>query len=525
MGSRRSGSGQKPFLGETLSEASSLDAPSDSGDEEEQRAPTGGTLRIPSVEDFTPKQVSLIASLEIAALHAGDADAQRQAIRHRFFAAAGGQRRDDSERLEQQLKRAYNVQVGMRHLGLLDATTHRLTPLGEELLAEPEKEIRDAKFASFILRERQGLRVLHAVMSLQERGEEVTKLSLRDELVTFFGYSLSDTSAHHTKLLQWLREAGVVDKDNVINVDLVKDLTGVSLSTVSEWADLEYAQKCLLRTLRRKSIATQGTPLLAKTVRKETVSEFGQVFRKADQMAAHVYRPLQRAGWVTYSGGGGEEGSGGHGGSSGYLAPTAKLLDTDFELLTRYPAIEISADTRRHLNTPLDQIYREIQSDDTRRKGIALEVLALRMALDLALFPRRLRARNERIVGEIDLIAEGVHLHFSRWLFQCKALAPRGSLALSDLAKEVGMAVLTRAHVIVMATTGHIPRSVRSFANELAENGVLQVVLVGKEVLDGYKRNGGALLEFFHSQASATMRRKQPQVESVVRVATEENRD
>ena len=71
----------------------------------------------------------------------------------------------------------------------------------------------------------------------------------------------------------------------------------------------------------------------------------------------------------------------------------------------------------------------------------------------------------------MDLVAEAVQLHFSRWLFQCKNTA---TVHLADLAKEVGLAVMLRAHVIVLVTTGRFSASVVDHANELAETTIFR---------------------------------------------------
>ena len=133
------------------------------------------------------------------------------------------------------------------------------------------------------------------------------------------------------------------------------------------------------------------------------------------------------------------------------------------------------------LRTPLEDVNRDLDADDTHRKGIALELLALRLATDSGLTPLRFRLRAATTGGaEVDLIAEGAHLLFSRWLFQCKNTR---SVSLADLAKEVGMAVMLRAHVIVLVTTGRFAASVPTYATELMLANPLQVVLIDHTVL------------------------------------------
>jgi hypothetical protein len=160
----------------------------------------------------------------------------------------------------------------------------------------------------------------------------------------------------------------------------------------------------------------------------------------------------------------------------------------------------------------LAEIHKNLASEDKNIKGIALELLALRIATDASLVPLRFRLRAaETGQAEVDLIAEGAHLHFSRWLFQCKNTK---TVSLSDLAKEVGMAVLLRAHVIVLVTTGRFSHSVRTYRKELMDTQHFQVVLIDKAMLARYKSGGiHALVEFLHKEAEATMRVKRLQIE------------
>ena len=75
------------------------------------------------------------------------------------------------------------------------------------------------------------------------------------------------------------------------------------------------------------------------------------------------------------------------------------------------------------------------------------------------------------------------------------------------------MAVMLRAHVIVMVTTGTFSGSVASFAAELMTNGQLQVILVDGEMLDEYKTGGRTVLQrHFHAHAQDVLRLKQTQL-------------
>jgi hypothetical protein len=468
-----------------------------------------GRKTLPEANEFSPGQVELRPCLELAQTHRGSREALIEAIRAEFFADAAQARIDPEERLKQQRTRAYNVLVGMKGYGLIDLDTIALTDVGTRLCnidGDGNAAMNDA-FAAHILRRCHGIEVLDAVRSLQARNEPPTKASLAAELESR-GFALPRATTHHTKVLQWLREAGVINKAYQVDPDVFAKLAGVDSGTLAEWTSLSDEQRALILTLRRLA-DVHGTELLpAKDVVSQAKIEHGSIFRE-DQLRARVFRPLEEMGWIALA-----VTSGGRGGKSGKLRATAKLLSLDLETLPENEEWGIPPDLRSRLNTPLAVIYQDLMADDTHTKGIALELLAVRLATDLGLRPVkfRLRAKEATGGGEVDLIAEGVHLHFTRWLFQCKNTS---TVRLADLAKEVGMAALVRPTVIVVVTTGRFAAGVGQFAREIEETENVQIVLVDRDALKRYRTGGiGALASFFRSCAEATMRQKRRQVES-----------
>jgi hypothetical protein len=472
--------------------------------------PPSGEKKLPEANEFSPGQVRLREVLELAKKHDGKRDALIEAIRKRYFANAAQKQKDPAKRLKLQQTRSYNVLVGMKGYGLFDLETISLTPDGTALLAITDDDSLAEGFAAHILRSCHGLEVLEAVRAIQARGERATKARLQTELETR-GFKLPRATTHHTKLLQWLREASVLDKQQVIDEARIAALSGVRLETLEEWSTLTQEQRAFLRTLRRLATVHGTDALAARDLVSEAKFEHGPIFRE-DQLASRVFQPLESAGWITRTVVGG-----GRGGKSGDIAATPRLIALDLDVLPSEEGWGIPAELRPKLNTPLNEINEGLKSDSKHTKGIALELLALRISTDAALTPLRFRLRAaETGGGEVDLIAEGAHLHFARWLFQCKNTR---TVALSDLAKEVGMAVLLRAHVIVLVTTGRFAKSVETYARELMDSQPLQVVLIDGKVLTRYRAGGlHALMGFLHEQAEATMRVKRAQVERHVAV-------
>ncbi len=470
--------------------------------------------KLPSGGEFSPGQIDLRVALAIVQRHAGNREAAKGEIRAQWFSTAASKRQDPAERLEQQLARADNVIIGMMSYGLFDSKTQRLTSVGEYLLQTKSDDELHAEFARHILsnNKRIGLTVVQAVLALQSRRERVSKASLAIELERY-GIEPPRATTHHLVLLNWLRKAGVLVGDGGYRVDEARagELAGIGLAAADEWAQFTTAERAFLRTLRQLAEVQGTSPFLVNTVLDTAEATLGPVFKGvSDRLRDKVFRPLAETGWIKLSGVGA-----GRGGKGGFVGATEKLLALDLGSIPPMVGRGIPADLRAKLNTPLDDIYRDLDSDDKVVKGIALELLAIRIASELNLTPTGLRVRGRETGGaEVDLIAQAVHLHFSRWLFQCKN-TPTSRVPLSDLARELGMCVLLKAHVIVMVTTGTFSSEVKGYAESLASTTSHQVVLVDKEVLRRYRVRGGAvLLEHFQRTAADTMRLKQPQLEA-----------
>jgi hypothetical protein len=479
--------------------------------------PAGETLRLPFTAEFSPGQLGAQALPETLALvhaHSGDRDKIVESIRLRWFSEAAQRRSDPDERLHQQRTRAGNVLNGMQSYGLV-SSTYQLTELGAELYDEPDASKRTEQFVSFLLKHRRGLELIDAVRTLQQRGLGITNDRVNNELRSR-GYAVTTHDGSTGKLRKWLATSGVFDVGWAINEEVVAEITGTSLATIGEWQTLTKVQRAFLATIRRVGETRGKNPIASPELLDFVRQEHGPIFDEGQ--VRKVYQALEDGGWVEHT-----VKLAGRGGKGGELAATDKLMGVDFELLVGFKPGDLPADMRAALTMPLETVYENLRSDNTHVKGIALEVLSAKLASDLGLTPLRLRVRGVRTGGaEVDLVAEAAHLQFSRWLFQCKNTR---SVDVGVLAKEVGMATLLQAQVIVIATTGTFTRTVTTYAARVTETTPFQVILVDSDVLDGY-RHGGAitLRRCFRETAQAAMQLKRPQViETLEELAEDES--
>lgn len=462
--------------------------------------------RLPAGAEFSPGQVDLQVVLELADRHSGDRHALVEALRKRYFAEAGEKLASDpAARLEQQAKRANNVVIGMGSYGLYDSSSRQLTDSGAELLAEPNEEKALQAFARHIMTRRFGLEVIDAVRSLQRRDVTPSKLNLADELRRR-GFDLPNATTHHLTLLAWLERAGVVrGRGREIDDHALQLIVGGSAADVHEVLSLSAAHQAYLQTIQQIARG-KGDEIQVRQVDQIAEETHGAIFGPEDQRKRRIRDPLIEAGWIEVL-----KTGGGRGGKSGVLRPAEKLLELDPELLGRPAASPLPADLLDQLDRPLDDVYTDLLSEDKHTKGVALELLAVNIAFDLGLEPVafRLRARETTGGTEVDLVAEAVRLQFSRWVFQCKNTA---KVDLKVATREIGVADIVHAHLIVIVTTGRFTRDTPAVRAALAAATEKQIVLVDGSVLRRYEQSGAtALLSHFREQARGTMETKRGQ--------------
>jgi hypothetical protein len=441
-------------------------------------------------------------ALNLVEANSGEPDAVVEAIRQRWFADAAQKRVDPTERLHQQQTVARNVVNGMQNYGLV-SRAYILTDLGTELRAESDSHQRDERFVAHILKHLRGLELVDLVRDLWLRHSRVNNDEVRTELRRR-GYKVTHNDSNPGKMRQWLATAGVFDEHWNIDESRIAQITGTSLTTIGEWQTLNRVQRAFVAVLRRLSETRGKTPVPSPEFLDFVRQEHGLIYDEGQ--VRKVYSSLHNMGWIEHS-----VTQKGRGGKGGQVAATDKLLEVDFELLVGFKSGDLPADLRAAMTMPLDTVYENLKSDDTHTKGIALEVLSAKLASDLGLIPLRLRVRGVHTGGaEVDLLAEAAHLHFSRWLFQCKNTR---SVDIGVLAKEVGMATLLQAQVIVIATTGRFTGPVLTYAERVSETTPFQVVLIKANVLEDYRSGGPLTLrQCFQENARETMRLKRPQV-------------
>ena len=393
--------------------------------------------------------------------------------------------------------------------GLVDPKNWKLTDAGTSVLSASNAEAALRAFAKQLLTNCNGQVVIDGVRSLVERGEAVTKETLQEELESFGVQELANATTDHTNHMNWLVEAKVLgEKPNYSpNDTLIKELLGLSTSERVGYYSLPLPQQIFLSVMRRLVEKETDHEISAKAVIDECLRDHKKLFNTS-QLSKKVMKPLEDAGWLELKGRTKKVA----GGKSGSLSATPLLLGIPISaFLPDYDAV-IPADLRAKINTPRDKIQEMLKSSKTYDKGLGLELLALRMIVDLGLNPRAFRLRaKESAYAELDIVAEGAHLTFSRWNVQCKCT--KNNVSLGDIAKEVGLAIYTKAHVVAVVTTSGFSREALNYCREVSQSTHLQFVLINGSIVDEYLGKGPQKLIEYVTQNSKNvmlLKRAQP---------------
>jgi hypothetical protein len=493
----------------------------ESGVETEVRSSTR-TLVFPIANDFSPgtpkgNPITLLVLLRLVKGATGR-EAQAEAIRsHYFNDAASSRSHDPKAQLQQQLQLSRNVLIGMDAFGVYDENAAQLTDFGDQILTCASEFDAFRFFAKHILTNLHGIEVLRIISSMTSGGRPVNKTSLADELnrrgfVTKAGLPLPTNAKNHLIYLSWLRKAGILPESGYdINETTVGAIAGTSIISANRAIELTDRQKSLAGALRRDFDVHGSREVFVKDLVAICKARNPTVFRRTDDLRRAVITPLVDEGWITHSETAGGRSLGrGRGGASGTVRATEQLQTVDPAYLGVGSLAGIPAEVRRHLNRPLDQIMIDLRSSDTGVKGLALETLAVRILYELGLTPVAFRERGSENDGaEVDLIAEGADTHFHRWMVQCKN-TPKVHVA--ALAKEIGMAVIYRAQVILLVTTGEFTATVRQNARQLAETSGHQAILIDRTGLGTYLNDGAVgLFRQFEHRAREILEWKAPQ--------------
>lgn len=444
---------------------------------------------IPMGSEFGPNQVDLIRVLEIAQANEGNGEAFTEAIANEY---------------KWPQKTAKNTQLSMRKYLLVDED-NQLTEVGQSLLAlKSNPDELYAAFARHILLNLRGLDVVNTIDTLIKSGERPTQLTI-GELLNAQGIYVPVSSTHVSKLCGWLRYAGVFLSDgnfDSLDMDHVAQLIGANQEETDFLAEMPEDQHAVLKALCNLPLETipDKEPLPGNKVMDYAEELYGVTFNPKNFKRV-VLEPLASAGYIT-------------------IVNPSKVIGKSFliyrteKFANEYlnTLVDALANTglaiRQLLRKPLSEILQDLQSEDTGKKGKALEALAFYFMRLLGLEFKAWRKRGKKTGGfEVDVIVEGARLVFSRWQIQCKN-TPESAVPLEDVAKEVGLSLRLKSNVILMVTTGRFSRDALEYADEMMQTTNLNIVTLDQKDLRVLTQSPLAIVEILNKKARRVMELK-----------------
>ena len=451
--------------------------------------------RLPPFSDFSPGIVGDIRKpLQIVKDHSGDVPKIQDEFAKTFFKGKNNKRS------------TINLPTSLQNSGLATDDLE-LTSFGEQVLDAATPTDAARVYARKMILERNGDLLLEAVRNLSARtyiGD--WKYGLKRELIRLGidKTTLSRATTDHTTLANWFVAAEVLTKMGRkrgygVSEDGLKRAIGITSSEFGELLELNEPQRRFLYEVRAQA-EKEADAIPVSPIITVLLNNYPELFRE-DRFRAEVGKPVEDGGWVTTSGL-----TEGRGAKSGSVSPTEKILRVPIELVLEGFDVAIPSDLRARLKTPREVIANLLESESEYDRGLGFELLTLHMLLDLSLEPKGFRKRSrETAYAEIDLLAEGAHLVFSRWTVQCKA-TPGARVDLSDVAKEVGIALHQKAHVVMVVTSGDFTADAEAYATQVSRDQYFQFLLINGKVVQKYLSDGrNALLKYVIANAEKVM--------------------
>jgi site-specific DNA-methyltransferase (cytosine-N4-specific) len=394
----------------------------------------------------------------------------------------------DSTPAEQRPKLAYNVTLGMRKYGLLEADAS-LTSLGRDLLMADDEDLY-SDFARHILVNLNGTALVRCAQDMQMAGEAVTLPNLRDALLER-GIHTPSANKHMSLMRLWLQLGGVVNSRWVVNQKVLDELLGLSASEIDALQAMTKEQAAVCRFLADWGEA----PVDSSKLRKAVQTAYG-VRINEKQMPRDVLIPLCDLGFVEFTSGKAR---------SAPVVATEKLRHEVTMPLLEQLSGSLPPRLLELLRLPLDEIVGHLDGD-SHEKGLALEALAFKMlrVVGLDYVDTRYRPRSGGRF-EVDLVFQSSALAYSRWQVQCKNT---GSVSLDDIAKEVGLTYHLLSNAIIVITRGVIGPEARNYATDVMRKTNLAIILLDGQDVEEVVHDPLQMLSLLAREADWAMKLK-----------------
>jgi hypothetical protein len=429
--------------------------------------------RLPYAKQLSPNQIDLRVLLDLLSAAGGDRVAFQTAVGKRFFP-----KRDPKN----QFTSAMNTFLSMRAHGLVAGNDpYTVTDLAIELRREPTDSALEAAFAKHLLLNLNGLQLLEVIESLEARGQTVTVARIVDELLAL-GIDPGGSSGENLNPMKlWLERAHVLN-GWTIDSAVLKQLTGASITEVSELVSMPAPQQAFLRAL---ATVTDPPPHDAAGVRRLAEMQSPGLRFDTKTFSKDVVERLDRDGWIALT-----KATGGRGAKSHRVTPTKRFQDVVSEPLLQAVVEQTHLQDPASLRRPLADLLGVVEdvSLSNHDRGLALEGVCIQVARLTGARFLSWRLRGDETAGaEVDVVAETMQPPYLLVQLQSKASAISGREIID---REVGVAATLKSNVLLFVTAKTVgPAARKAAATHMQESGLSILFLDGSDLK---KANAGA---------------------------------
>ncbi len=444
---------------------------------------------IPFGSEFSPSQTELSQLLYFCKEHSGNKKLIESNILETYFKNHG------NGNLSNQKKLAMNCRLGLKAYGIIDEDSV-ITTLGEQLyfLRENENELYKV-FGKHILLNLNGMAFVQCIRDMTAAAEDINLTTLRAALAER-GLYYPSGGKHPSIMRLWLNKAGIFKKNWQVDNQKINEVLGID-DSIESLRDLTPLQRNFLLALLNTCV---NSPQYANQIARLAETTYGIKFPEKS-LPKEVLNGLIDAGFITAS-----KTTEGRGAKPFLVAPTEKAQKEIIEPLILQLKNQNDPKLISLLTKSIDEILKEINSDDRYISGLALEALAFKLMRIIGMNYVATRLRAEATGGsEVDLIFDSTRLVYSRWQIQCKNTK---RVALDDIAKEVGLTHFLKSNVIVVVSTGDIGKDARKYSNKIMKDSNLCIVLIDGEDIKKISQNPVAIIDAFEREAKETMELK-----------------
>jgi site-specific DNA-methyltransferase (cytosine-N4-specific) len=457
--------------------------------------PESNELRVPFTQQFTPEQTPMENLLVLLENSENSSQELKILIANSFF-----KNKADPYKL------AGNTIISLKTYGLINKE-NKITDFCLELISKKDRmENVYELFSKHILLNMHGIEILETLREMKQAGLPIQLSTLPDELQKR-GIKAKSNSSDLSGLFGWLREAKILNNYD-INEPIYEAIVGVKTKTIESLMHLSQEQIGFLRALVAMNV-DDWIPYNSVCSYAENLFS-GEIKYNWKNIMKDVLIPLQESDFIEIRKKEKQDlkTPEGRGGKPSDIKPKGKFFA---EIATPIlEALYLSAgfqEIRDIRSKPLSEIIKDArQTKDTYKKGMALELLAIRLCQMLDLEFVKWRETDESVTagGEVDAMLHSSRLIYSRWQVQCKAT----HITLEAIAKEVGMNAVTLANVILVVGTGNATESAIKYRNRIVSNSNLNIIILEGKHLDAIINDKMALIEILNSQARDAMRNR-----------------